>query len=349
MLGERHLQTLKRAPRDARSTLQKLTDWGSLVKTPRKLFQSIRRRGRRLWLSRQLRRLSWVLRIWANGGVCSVEFDMQYGFFAHMTHCLYILTYCQRHGFVPKIQFKSDNYRDPHKGPNWLNHYFHQTSQMTVKKQIARQVRYTKKIYETEDMEHLFQIGMSIEGGARTLHSYLRLRPHITQKVKDFWTTLGVTGQVIGIHFRGTDKSAEAPRVPWEHCLRVVEAYIKHHAIVEAVFVASDEQKFIEFIKESMKYVPIYCNNDHYSSSNGQPIHKSEKRGGYEKGEDALVNVLLLAKCSTLIRTTSTFSAWASIFNPNLKVILLNTPYPGNLWFPESEILRQPGTELILE
>ena len=119
--------------------------------------------------------------------------------------------------------------------------------------------------------------------------------------------------------------------------------------MIEAVFVASDEQKFIEFMKESINYVPVYCNNDHCRSSNGQPIHKSEKGGGYEKGEDALVNVLLLAKCSTLIRTTSTFSAWASIFNPNLKVILLNTPYPGNLWFPESEILRQPGTELILE
>jgi hypothetical protein len=346
MLEERHVQTLERAPHDARNMLQRLVDWGSLVKTPRKLLRGIRIRGRRLWLSRRLRRLSWVMRIWANGGVCSVEFDMQYGFFAHMTHCLYILTYCERRGFVPEIRFKSDNYCDPYKGPNWLNHYFYLPRQMTAE-EVARRVRYTKKIYETEDMEHLFQIGMSIEGGARTLHSYLRLKPHITQKVEDFWTALGVDGPVIGLHFRGTDKSREAPRVPWQHCLTIVEDYIRNHKTVQAVFVASDEQEFIDFAKNSIRRVPVYCNDDYYRSNDDRAIHLGLKCGGYEKGEDALVNVLLLAKCSILIRTTSTFSAWASIFNPNLKVILLNKPYPNNLWFPESEILRRPDTELI--
>jgi hypothetical protein len=271
---------------------------------------------------------------------------MEYGFFAHMTHCLYIFTYCEQRGFVPEIQFTSRNYRDFYKGPNWLDHYFCQTRKTTATGEIAHKIRQTKKIRETEDMEHLFQIEMSIEGGSRTLQKYLRLKPHITQKVEDFWTALGTEGPIIGIHFRGTDKSGEAPRVPWEHCLTVVEDYISNHE-TQAIFVASDEREFIDFIKISIKDLPVYCNDDHYRSQNSQPIHTDPKGGGYEKGEDALVNVLLLAKCSALVRTTSTFSAWASIFNPKLRVILLNKPYPNNLWFPESEILRQPDTKLI--
>ena len=67
--------------------------------------------------------------------------------------------------------------------------------------------------------------------------------------------------------------------------------------------------------------------------------------GGYERGEDALVNALLLAKCATLIRTTSLLSASASLFNPNLKVILLNRGYYNRTWYPETEILERPSTE----
>ena len=41
------------------------------------------------------------------------------------------------------------------------------------------------------------------------------------------------------------------------------------------------------------------------------------------------MNALLLAKCGVLIRTTSFLSAWASLFNPELKVILLNNSHLG--------------------
>ena len=51
------------------------------------------------------------------------------------------------------------------------------------------------------------------------------------------------------------------------------------------------------------------------------------------------------SKCTAVIRTTSFLSAWASIFNPDLKVVLLNKPYSNRLWYPEREILRLRDTE----
>jgi hypothetical protein len=61
--------------------------------------------------------------------------------------------------------------------------------------------------------------------------------------------------------------------------------------------------------------------------------------GNYRKGQEALINCLLLSRCSTLIRTTSFLSAWASIFNPGLPIVLLNEPYAKSLWYPEKVLI----------
>jgi hypothetical protein len=190
---------------------------------------------------------------------------------------------------------------------------------------------------------------MSIDDGARLLRKYLRPKPHINAIVDGFWRTVSLDGPVVGVHYRGTDKTSEAPRVSWDHCLNVVENYLRNHHAVRAVFVASDERAFIDFIKNAVKSVSVYSHDDHYRSSDGRPVHTAIESGGYEKGEDALVNALLLSKCATLIRTTSLLSAWAVVFNPDLKVILLNKPYDNRVVYPETEILTRHDTEYVPE
>jgi hypothetical protein len=126
----------------------------------------------------------------------------------------------------------------------------------------------------------------------------------------------------------------------------VIQNYLLDHDSIEAIFVASDELEFIRFIQTSIKDLRVYWHDDHYRSLGYSPVPVFlSAGGGYEKGEDALVNALLLANCCTLIRTISTLSAWASVFNPELKVILLNKPYRDNLWYPESQIIIRPDTE----
>ena len=158
-----------------------------------------------------------------------------------------------------------------------------------------------------------------------------------------------VDGPVLGIHYRGTDKTWEAPRVSWQHCLNTVKNYLRSHKNISGIFTASDEQGFIDFINKSVTDIPVYSRDDYYRSTDHRPVHSAINVGGYEKGEDALVNAFMLANCTTLIRTTSFLSAWASIFNPNLKVILLNKPHDRMLWYPENEILGRPDTEYLPE
>jgi len=285
----------------------------------------------------------------ANDGVCAVEIANRHvGFFAQMNWCLYIFHHCEQHGLIPDIRLTGDVYLDPFRGPNWFDYYFDACNPMAPQ-ELARRVRYTKRISEFQDMGRPFGAALSLEDGARILHKFIRVKPHIVKMVDEFWRTCGADGPVLGVHFRGTDKS-EGPRVSWDHCLATLERHLQDRPDIRAVFVASDEQAFIQFMANSVKDRPVYWRDDHHRSSDGRPIHTTiGEVGGYEKGEDALVNAMLLSRCSTLIRTTSFLSAWALIFDPTIKVILLNKPYEKFLWYPESEILKKRDTEYVPE
>jgi Nodulation protein Z (NodZ) len=285
----------------------------------------------------------------ANEGVCSFEIATNHsGFFGQLYWCLCIFQYCDGHGLIPYLRLTSEVYLDHERGPNWFDYYFDLPGP-TISDQVKRRVRYTKILRDYLDLGPPIAPRMSIDEGARTVRKYLRPKPHINAMVDDFWRTLSVDGPVVGVHFRGTDKTTEAPRVSWGYSLNVLEDYLRKHQAIRAVFVASDELAFIDFIKKSVKSLPVYSHDDHYRSKGNRPVHTAIEGGGYEKGEDALVNALLLAKCSTLIRTTSFLSAWASLFNPDLKVILLNKPYENRLWYPENEILKRRDTEYLPE
>jgi hypothetical protein len=324
--------------------------------TSRWMALGVRRRiarynGRIKWWSGEVaiaryRQLFWAIHVQKNRGVFSFEIATNIvGFFGQMTWCLFLLHYCEKRGLIPDIRL-TGVFVDHNRGPDWLDYYFDWLRPI-ASKSLAARVRYTKKISAWSELG-LPVPRIDIDTGARTLVKYLRPKPHIQKLVDDFWQKLSAHGPVIGLHFRGTDKVGEAPRVSWEYCVQVMRDYLHQHTDIKAVFVASDEQEFVDFIQMSMHGIPVYCHDDHYRSKAGdiQPIFlKDTGEGSYEKGEDALVNVLLLSKCATLIRTTSFFSAWASVFNPHLKVILLNKPYDDSFWYPEREILKSRNTE----
>jgi hypothetical protein len=286
--------------------------------------------------------------MWSNKGVCSVKINSTYqGFFAQLTWCLGLMEYCDRRGLVPDIHLTGDVYLDRTKGHNWLEYYFDVFKPLPAD-ELTRLVRYTTDMSRSGPP---FLTMMSLDEGARVASKYLRPKAHIEKIVDDFWRALDVNGPIVGVHFRGTDKVSEAPRVSWDHCLNILRAYLQNNQSIEGVFVASDEQSFIDYMKGSGLSIPVHSRDDHYRSADGddQPIFRKRiGEGGYEKGEDALVNALLLSRCVTLIRTSSFLSAWASIFNPKLNVVLLNKAYDAD-WYPEREIRKSCKTQYFPE
>ena len=90
MAEKQHAEVLEPAPYLTPSWLGTLVGWGRLVKTPRRLVRGVRRHGKRLWLSRRVRRAWWALRMRDNQNVCSVEINAQFGFFAQVSETLHL-------------------------------------------------------------------------------------------------------------------------------------------------------------------------------------------------------------------------------------------------------------------
>ena len=162
------------------------------------------------------------------------------------------------------------------------------------------------------------------------------MKPYITVRVETFIAEKMHGRRVLGVHFRGTDKKVEAERVRWEQVSEIVQRYLEHNPSYNCLFVASDEARFITFMERTFASLPVVSHDDRFRSTTGEPFHTDDHgASNYLKAEEALINCLLLARCETLIRTTSFLSAWASIFNPELNIILLNRPFQQYLWFPE--------------
>jgi hypothetical protein len=259
------------------------------------------------------------------------------GFFAHLNWCIQIAFFCEEYGLIPRLSIVSPHYRDPGRSPNWLT-YFFDVEPVTKPDLVIGDLRQL----------HLGSRGEipTIERGAALRAKYLPVRPEITQKVESFAAESMAGRNVLGVHYRGTDKTIEAPRVDREVIPQTIERYLQKNPSIDCLFVASDEESFIHYIREKFPAIPVVSHDDMYRSTTTQNFYQQHLgEGNYRKGEEALINCLLLSRCNALIRTTSFLSAWASIFNPALPVVLLNRPYAKSLWYPEKLLIPRslPG------
>jgi hypothetical protein len=183
---------------------------------------------------------------------------------------------------------------------------------------------------------------MSIRSANQLFNENVQLKSEMQDYIDDFVNRYFYRRQILGLHYRGTDKGSEAPPVSWDFCLQTIVNFLDSNRQIDALFVSSDEQPFIEFIERKLKRIEVLYHDDKQRSSDGKPVHAYRKGDdNYTKGKEALVNCLLLSRCNALIRTASFLSAWSSIFNPRLPVVLLNRPFSRKLYFPDREIVTK--------
>jgi len=272
-----------------------------------------------------------------NRGVFSVEIHSTNGLFAQLTWCLYIFAYCDERSLIPHVVLTSPNYVNPLVGPDWFQYFFEQHERAYVRDNVVTTVR-MRTIRDLGLPTRCFA-QMTIGRAARLAQRYLTVRPEITEAVNVF-TRDHFNGRVLGVHYRGTDKT-EAPRVSYDEVTRTVRAHLERDRDVRCLFVTTDEAAFLDHVQAERLGVPLcYC--DDLRSSGAMAIQKPNFAGDrYRKGREALVNALLLARCDHVIRTASMLSGWASIFNPQLPVTLLNEPYKEACWFPDRAIVQR--------
>jgi len=305
-----------------------------------------------LWRARELARSGlagvedrlkpWRYRRVVRGrsGRLDVCIHARVGFFAQLNWVLMILAHCEAYGLRPRIELTGPFYADT-PGEDWFAHFYDMHASPCLPDATER------RICRIGDLSQLglpvdYAQAMTLEQANALWNRTYSLRPEIHTHVESYIAQHFAGRHVLAVHFRGTDKTTEAPRVCWNGFARALEETLAARPSLNALFVASDEPAFIEYIAETFPGMPVIVHEDRVRSEGGQALHVQPTPGmNRDKARDALVNALLLSRCDALVRSASFLSGWASVFNPALPVTLLNRPYKEKLWFPDRAIVKR--------
>jgi hypothetical protein len=245
------------------------------------------------------------------------------GFFCSYQAVIGFLNFCEQEkptGF--RVFFEMGLYFDPAVGPNWWEYYFEpiEVGKPTENTVIEHPGDMIKSYWNTEAISTI-----SRERAAELIRKYIKVKRPMQEAIDQFVRANFDGHYVIGIHYRGTDKSSEAVRVPYERVRGEVMKYAMEHPNYK-VFVATDEQGFVSYMKSQFGS-NVCCINAHRSNDIGTPVHHKDGNpvsNPCPLGEEAVMDCYLLAKSDVMIRTFSNLSSSAANINPNLPVVNLN-------------------------
>tara|TARA_R110002012_G_scaffold293097_1_gene488668 strand:+ start:79 stop:1005 length:927 start_codon:yes stop_codon:yes gene_type:complete len=269
-------------------------------------------------------------------GRFAIEVFSKMGFGANLIWVLEILAFCEEKNLTPYIKFRNPSKRVGATSFSELVKVQPENSEKTSLKYAAI------SNFSELNLPNLWDYNarLTIECANFLINKYIKLNPEILRKVNTF-ELLNFKGHtVIGIHYRGTDKISEAPAVHYDAVLSVMQQGIKKSKNKLKFFIASDDQGFVDFVRNNIPESMLIIRSSK-RSGNGKPIHISF-RDYKAVNREALIDCLLLSKCSKLYKTASILSGCSVIFNPQLEVEMLNEPYPEYRYFPEKFLISKP-------
>lgn len=230
---------------------------------------------------------------------------------------LYFYERDQSTGF--QVDFNTGRYLDTNTGPNWWDYFFDPIF-------LGDDQNAFRHYFSLDETVSLYQKGAMASkfDNCKMIQKYFRLKPEIENEVNEFVATHFNGYYVIGIHHRGTDKVIEHPLVPYDKTINALTGvinYLQGIGIYQIkIYVASDDQNFLDTVKQKVSFPIIY--NQFARSTSAISLHDYAGNfysNNYQKGKEALLDCLLLSKCNFLIYPgTSSLSDFATYLNPEL-------------------------------
>ena len=261
-----------------------------------------------------------------SSGYVAVDFCNEVGIGARLVWCLHVLAYCDSHELAADFRFSFPAARDI----DFFAPFFHVDggARDTEPRGFVRAATIDAVPHEV----------LTLARAGDLAGKYLSPQPDVQADIDRFWSDHGLDGKVLGVHFRGTDKTDEAPRVEYETVGRYVRDYLFEHSETSAIFVSSDERRFVEYAAATFGDISVVYREDFRRAETLQPVH-TNLDAVLEIQRDAVLNCLLLARCNALIKTASFLSAFSALLNPEMRTFIMNRPNERALWFPEREML----------
>jgi hypothetical protein len=252
------------------------------------------------------------------------SFGKTTGMFALFFSVLNHVAWCKKHNKVPVVYwderctyYQKEGYNG---ASNAWDYYFEPLSQKQW--QPGDQVHCTYLAPDGTGIQGKFTCLPIIQDKKAIyalIKKYIRVKPEILKKVQDFKQRFMAGRKTIGIHLRGTDKHTEVPSVPLEKILKKANTYKGYQ-----FFIATDDQRLLEQAKKILKGKVLYY--DSFRSVNGAPVHMNHAEGQALRGEEVLIDVLLLGSCHKFLHTCSYVAMAVECMHPDLECVYF---HPG--------------------
>jgi len=254
------------------------------------------------------------------------------GLGARIINMLEILLYCDTKGYIPLFKF---NYKEKNNTVDYFRELFYYKNEPAV---IHLKIKYTS-IRDTSDLVWKnFDKRLRLNMAKDLFEKYFGFNQNIIEEVNAFTNQWFTGNKILGVHYRGTDKLTEAPEVTYEELVHYIHKILADDPALNFIFLSSDDARVIHFLENSNLPVPVVCRDDSIRSKTGDQIHLKQENSKVIINRDAIVNCLILSRCDHLLKTASLLSDCSVIFNPDLRVSVINSPYQHKTWWPTSEI-----------
>ena len=148
--------------------------------------------------------------------------------------------------------------------------------------------------------------------------SRLSIKQAIQQQA-DQWGNENIRGKCVGVHYRQTD-------VLHQNRIISVDSYIDYlRQVIDGhyqIYACSDNVQFIEAIHK--EFSGRVVSRDITRSKDGRSLHRHKPYVGHQQKQDALIDMLILAKLEIIYTLGSYFIDTIKFFNPEIKIIALN-------------------------
>jgi hypothetical protein len=216
-----------------------------------------------------------------------------------------------------------------HKDGNIWEHFFDQPSfppyAYVMRKKTSRYRDYS---ITGKNAYNLYKSGA---GWRQQYHSvfkkYIRIKPHIMQKVEQIYSRHLAGKYCIGVQIRNEAHKREQPdgqMPPLEHYMAEVTHIISSKKEEVKIFLATDVEEYITRFKDVFGE-KVFTQTD--VSRLQESPRNPEERIGYlydpdlKLAEDVLNDCLLLAKCDVLIHRVSNVATAVGYINPSIPMI----------------------------
>ena len=154
-------------------------------------------------------------------------------------------------------------------------------------------------------------------GFAHKVISSLSLDQNL-RKQADEWCAENLKGDWIGVHYRSTDSHFRPDHIGIDTYITCLKERVDKHC---DIFACSDQAQFIDRIHKA--FPGRVFSRDIPRSYDKRTLHNDPEYKGRRQREDALIDILILAKAERIYKTTGAFTMLAKYFNPSVEIIQL--------------------------